>query len=176
MIYMALALVFIIVVVGILPIHYMAVGYRAGYSKGLQDAADGLLKELNKTHPTTPVVPELVPTEAKKPEVIPIAKAEEPQKAALTPSRRSGKATWYNYSLGGEEWSKSHATAASRDFKRGSRLKVTNLATGEAVEVVVNDFGPKVWTGKIIDLSSYAFIKLAPLSLGVIDVMVEPIN
>lgn len=93
----------------------------------------------------------------------------------------TGKASWYDYSLKGyPNYSKDHYTAASRDYLKGTMLRVcrieinvTELESGSwqswpCVDVRVNDYvkEPNV----IIDLSSAAFQKLAPLSRGIIDV------
>lgn len=87
-----------------------------------------------------------------------------------------GIASWYNYSLdGAPNYSRENATAASRDYPRGSRLKVTNVSTGASVIVRVNDYGPEAWTGRAIDLSSYAFSQIAPLGMGLADVRVEQV-
>jgi rare lipoprotein A len=83
-----------------------------------------------------------------------------------------GQASWYDYDLKGLIWSKNHRTAASRDFPRGTTLEITNTDNGKTVEVLVNDYGPTLETGREIDLSSYAFSQLAPLGKGVINVEV----
>ena len=44
-------------------------------------------------------------------------------------------------------------------------ITVTNLATGATVTVVINDRGP--FGGRFIDLSEYAFSRIAPLGQGV---------
>ena len=81
-------------------------------------------------------------------------------------------ATWYDYPLdGAPEYSTYTATAASRVYPRGTWLQVWN---NKAIVVVrVNDYGPEEWTGKDIDLSSYAFKQLSPLSRGVIAVRIN---
>lgn len=88
------------------------------------------------------------------------------------------EASWYNYNLNinGEtvKWSKNHRTAASRDLPRYSCAKVTNVKNNKSIVVFINDYGPEEWTGRDIDLSSHAFAGLAPLSLGVIEVTIEP--
>jgi len=81
------------------------------------------------------------------------------------------RASWYDYDLGGNlNYSETHLTVASRDYLKGTCLEVVRKETENSVVVRVNDFGPKLSTGIDIDLSSYAFKQLAPLSLGVIDV------
>jgi rare lipoprotein A (peptidoglycan hydrolase) len=86
-----------------------------------------------------------------------------------------GVASWYDYSLNGIEWSKDHETCATRDFKRYSTIRVTNLKNGKSVDCYVNDYGPEL--GQIperhVDLSSHAFSQIADLNLGLINVKIE---
>lgn len=92
----------------------------------------------------------------------------------------NGKASWYDYCLPREKvsndpcsYSKTHATAASTKWPRGTKLDVcVNDGTGRCVMVVVNDYGPEkaVFPNRIIDLSSFAFRQLGNLSAGIIDV------
>lgn len=81
-----------------------------------------------------------------------------------------GIASWYDYTLAGIEWSKTHSTCASRTAKRYSTITVENLDNGKKVDCFVNDWveNPKV----IVDLSSHAFEQLAPLSKGLINVQI----
>lgn len=81
-----------------------------------------------------------------------------------------GKASWYKYRGG--------LFAASPDFPRGSKLRVTNLDNGKSVEVVVNDWGPErdKHPDRVVDLDKEAFVALAPTSAGVINVMVSPLE
>lgn len=88
--------------------------------------------------------------EATKPRLVPVG-----------PSYR-GLATWYRY--------RGDLTAASRDFPKGTKLKVTALRSGKSVIVEVNDFGPQPWTGVALDLNRFAFAQLAPLGAGKIEV------
>lgn len=85
-------------------------------------------------------------------------------------------ASWYDYSLPGfPDYSKNHLTAASRDYPKGTCLVVRHQDfRKEMKEIVVrvNDYGPLEFTGRAIDLSSYAFRQLAPLSRGVIEVKI----
>ncbi|HPQ42911.1 MAG TPA: septal ring lytic transglycosylase RlpA family protein [Syntrophales bacterium] len=85
-------------------------------------------------------------------------------------------ASWYDYDINGIEWSKNHRTAASRDLPRYSMARVTNIENGKSVEVYINDYGPEEWTGRDIDLSSYAFSRIADLSLGLANVKIELLN
>lgn len=83
-----------------------------------------------------------------------------------------GKATWYAY--------KKCDCAASRDYPKGTKLKVTNLSSGKyfgkSVIVKVNDYGPMEYTGNLIDLDKVAFKKIGLLSSGVMPVSVEVVK
>ena len=95
--------------------------------------------------------------------------------AVKNPTRTASVlASWYDYGLpDAENYSETHLTAASRTFPRGTYLIVSR--GNSSVVVRVNDYGPEEWTGREIDLSSYAFSQLAPLSLGIIEVKIEKI-
>lgn len=116
----------------------------------------------------------VVPTTTPLPLKTPIS---EKKAVATKAGEGSGvTATWYNYGLKSDpNYSRNNATCASRDYPRGTKLKVTNIATGASVICVVNDYGPQAKTGHAIDLSSYAFKQLQPLSTGVIKVRIEQI-
>lgn len=77
----------------------------------------------------------------------------------------SGQATWYD-----PPWS--GLTAASPWIPFGTHVTVTDLATGRAVIVVIDDRGPFA-PGRIIDLSPEAFSILSPLGRGVLDVRIS---
>lgn len=88
----------------------------------------------------------------------------------------TGKATWYDYDLKDMPgFSKTHSTCALRIIKRYQKYKVCN-SSGDCIVCLHNDYWPKAYTEKIIDLSSYAFRKLAPLRKGVIYVTVEEVK
>lgn len=72
-----------------------------------------------------------------------------------------GEASWYDTTGAG-------FTAASPWLPFGTRVTVTDLATGESITVVIDDRGP--FGGRIIDLSPEAFSALAPLGRGVLQV------
>jgi len=81
-------------------------------------------------------------------------------------------ATWYDYDLdGAPDYSDHHLTVSSRVYPKGTWLQVWNDET--IIVVRVNDYGPEEWTGKDIDLSSYAFKQLSPLHWGVIAVRIN---
>lgn len=97
-------------------------------------------------------------------------------KGVITPLATStpvlGKISWYDYGLENEpDYSERNSTCASRDYAKGTLLKVSYK--DKSVVCRVNDFveNPDV----ILDLSSYAFSKLAPLKLGILEVKIENI-
>jgi rare lipoprotein A (peptidoglycan hydrolase) len=59
-------------------------------------------------------------------------------------------------------------TAAHRTLPFGTRVKVTDVATGRSVDVTINDRGPAIWTGRQIDLSLGAAQVLQMQERGVI--------
>lgn len=77
-----------------------------------------------------------------------------------------GEASWYAY----------HGCncAASRDYPYGTLLEVTDLNTKNSVIVEVNDYGPELWTGRIIDLDVVAFEQLTEKWRGLTQVSVKP--
>ena len=93
----------------------------------------------------------------------------------ICPDEKTQIASWYDYELDGIEWSKDHNTCASRDLKRYSMARVTNIDTGASVECYVNDYGPEVGQTpeRQIDLSSHAFKQIADLKYGLADVIIE---
>ncbi len=80
-----------------------------------------------------------------------------------------GEASWYAWKNG--------FFAASRDFAKGSKIKVTNQSLGfnrgQSVVVTINDYGPEEWTGRIIDLDKVAYEQIGNLSGGIMPVRVE---
>jgi len=78
-----------------------------------------------------------------------------------------GLATWYENG--------DNLTCAARDFSFGKYLRVTNKANGKSVIVEVNDIGP-FGKDRVVDLNKKAFLKIAPLESGVINVKVEEIK
>ncbi|MFA6304751.1 MAG: RlpA-like double-psi beta-barrel domain-containing protein [Patescibacteria group bacterium] len=83
-----------------------------------------------------------------------------------------GQASWYSWKKG--------LFAASRDFPKGTKLKVTNQANGKyrgkSVVVEVNDYGPQIQTNRIIDLDKVAFKEIGLLSSGVMPVKIEVLH
>ena len=89
-----------------------------------------------------------------------------------------GKASWYGpgrqgkKTASGERFHPQQLTAAHRTLPLGTRAKVTNLETGQAVQVTINDRGPRA-KGRIIDLSQAAAQKIGLKKDGNARVRVE---
>jgi len=83
--------------------------------------------------------------------------------------RAVGKASWYKFKQGN--------FAASAEFPKNSRLRVTNAANGKFIDVVINDYGPDKTKHpeRAIDLDSAAFKRIASTRDGVIEVRIEPL-
>ena len=85
-------------------------------------------------------------------------------------------ATWYDYQLNWNRWSKTHNTCAIRQKERYWLYKVCSKTTGKCVVCKHNDYGPQR-EDRVIDLSSHAFKELwVPLSRGVTKVLVYKVN
>jgi rare lipoprotein A len=69
---------------------------------------------------------------------------------------QTGKASFYadkfegRPTASGEKYKHSKLTAAHKTLPFGTKIKVTNVANNQSVEVVVNDRGPYV-DGRIVD-------------------------
>ena len=88
-----------------------------------------------------------------------VGEEDEPTLSAGSGHSQSGTATWYG---------RSGLTAAHPTLPMGTHVRVTNVANGKSVTVVIDDRGP--YSGAIIDLSDDAFSQIADLSTGVINV------
>lgn len=69
----------------------------------------------------------------------------------------------------GERFNPSALTAAHKSLPFGTKLKVTNKATGRSVVVRINDRGPYVG-GRCLDLSKAAFSAIGNINSGVLTV------
>jgi len=89
-----------------------------------------------------------------------------------------GDASWYGREFhgkptaSGERYNMRKMTAAHQSLPLGTRVRVTDLATGRAVVVRINDRGP-FKKGRIIDLSWGAARRLGMLEKGVAKVGLE---
>jgi rare lipoprotein A len=75
----------------------------------------------------------------------------------------------------GEKFDASDLTAAHRTLPFGTRVRVTNVATGQSVTVRVNDRGPYV-RGRAIDVSSSAAQVLGITRQGVAKVKLDVVQ
>jgi rare lipoprotein A len=102
--------------------------------------------------------------------------------AAVAPPREpravlTGTASWYGEphhgrtTASGERFDMHALTAAHRTLPLGTRVLVTNVANGRAVEVRINDRGPAV-AERIIDLSYAAARALGAVGDGVFRVRI----
>jgi rare lipoprotein A len=94
--------------------------------------------------------------------------------AALTDSS-VGIASFYKYeakTASGEQFNPRELTAAHRTLPFGTRLRVTNVATGQSVTVRVNDRGPFI-AGRVVDVSHSAAKELGMIDRGITKVKLE---
>jgi len=90
----------------------------------------------------------------------------------------SGMATCYSNKLegrktaSGQRFSQKRLTAAHRTLPFGSKVRVTNVRSGQSVDVVINDRGP--WPAdRIIDLSATAAARIGMRKAGLAFVKLE---
>ncbi len=89
----------------------------------------------------------------------------------------SGQASWYGpgfhgrLTASGERYNQNTLTAAHRNLRFGTRVKVTNLNNGRSVVVRINDRGPYA-KGRVIDVSAAAARTLGMIQSGVAPVTV----
>jgi len=94
--------------------------------------------------------------------------------------QQEGFASWYGpgfhgrRTASGERFNTHAMTCAHKSLPFGTRLKVTNLETGQASVVTVNDRGPFV-RGRIIDVSKKAAQELDLIRTGVAKVKIETV-
>ena len=84
--------------------------------------------------------------------------------AQFVAGQEVGRASWYVAAAPG--------TCAHRTIAKGTRVRVTHLASGKSVICTVSDRGPYI-DGRIIDLSEVDFAQLTGSHEGVVDVKIE---
>ena len=93
--------------------------------------------------------------------------------------KQCGGASWYNFAgrktASGERMNPKAMTAAHRNFRFGTKVRVTNRRNGRSVVVRINDRGPFI-KGRVIDLSKAAAGRLGYLSRGHTSVCIERIG
>ena len=97
------------------------------------------------------------------------------------PYPKIGMASWYSAKITatGEKFSDSDLICAMRKTDFGKYYKVCNIANNKCVVVRHNNFGPSKYLydqGRIIDLSRAAFLRIADLQEGIINVRVDEVN
>lgn len=103
---------------------------------------------------------------------------EEAAPAGKPETTQVGTASWYGPGFHGRETASGetfdqHAlTAAHRTLPLGTEAKVTNLETGQSVQVTINDRGPYV-PGRQLDLSQAAAQQIGITQQGVAKVKIE---
>lgn len=101
--------------------------------------------------------------------------------AGLFAQTQTGKASFYadkfegRSTASGQKYKHNKLTAAHKTLPFGTKVRVTNLANNQTVEVVINDRGPYV-DGRIIDLSKSASEKLGFVNLGLAEVKMEVVD
>src|SRR2546426_12073593 len=101
-----------------------------------------------------------------------------PAPPPITDGVQVGVASWYgpgfhgNRSANGEIYDQYELTAAHPSLPLGTRVMVTNLENGRAVQVRINDRGPFVG-GRAIDLSYAAARTIGMVGPGTVRVRVE---
>ncbi len=77
---------------------------------------------------------------------------------------RAGMATWYGAT---------GLSSASPTLPFGTVVRVTNLATGRSINVVIRDRGPYAGSDRVIDLSPTAFAQIGALGSGIVSVKID---
>lgn len=102
-------------------------------------------------------------------------------RAAAVQFRTSGLASWYgpgfhgNRSASGEIFDQNALTAAHRTLPFGTRVRVTNLETGQEVVVRINDRGP-FHGNRVLDLSAGAARTIGLMQMGVAPVQMDVLD
>jgi rare lipoprotein A len=100
------------------------------------------------------------------------------KKAGETQVASHGLASFYTegtQTASGEKFDTQELTAAHRTLPFGTRLRVTNVTTGQSVTVRVNDRGPFV-PGRVVDVSYAAAETLGMVGGGVAKVKLDVVQ
>jgi rare lipoprotein A len=98
--------------------------------------------------------------------------------AGAAPTATHGVASFYTegtQTASGEKFNTHDLTAAHPSLPFGTRLRVTNVATGRSVTVRVNDRGPYV-RGRVVDVSYSAAESLGMVGKGVANVKLDVVQ
>lgn len=100
------------------------------------------------------------------------------ESASATQGAAHGVASFYSFdtqTASGEKFDKNELTAAHPTLPFGTKVRVTNVSTGRAVTVRVNDRGPYV-RGRIVDVSYSAAEALGMVDQGVANVRLDVVQ
>ncbi|MFY9789040.1 MAG: septal ring lytic transglycosylase RlpA family protein, partial [Pseudolabrys sp.] len=100
------------------------------------------------------------------------------KKTAETKVASSGIASFYTEgtrTANGERFDTHELTAAHRTLPFGTRLRVTNVNTGQSVTVRVNDRGPFI-PGRVVDVSYSAAEVLGMVGGGIAKVKLDVVQ
>jgi len=100
------------------------------------------------------------------------------KRAAETAGGSYGLASFYGHqsqTASGEKFNPQELTAAHRTLPFGTKVRVTDVATGRSVTVRVNDRGPFV-PGRIVDVSSSAAETLGISGRGIAKVKLDVVE
>jgi rare lipoprotein A len=98
--------------------------------------------------------------------------------AMATPAKGGGVASFYtegSSTASGEKYDPTELTAAHPSLPFGTKLRVTNTATGKSVTVRVNDRGPYV-PGRVVDVSYSAAQALGMVHSGTANVKLDVVQ
>jgi len=110
--------------------------------------------------------------------VAPVAPFALHKNAAATPIASQGIASFYTegtQTASGEKFNTLEMTAAHPTLPFGTRLRVTDVASGRSVTVRVNDRGPYVH-GRVVDVSYSAANALGMIGKGVANVKLDVVR
>ena len=97
---------------------------------------------------------------------------------AQSPAGPIVKASYYQTgktTANGEHFNPNGMTAAHKTLPFGTRLLVTNVATGKSVVVRVNDRGPFI-RGRVLDLARGAAIAIGMIASGTANIRIAHVN
>jgi rare lipoprotein A len=107
-----------------------------------------------------------------------VVRVREPERSVAAAGGSRGLASFYTEgteTASGEKFDTHELTAAHPTLPFGTRLQVTNVATGRSVTVRVNDRGPFV-KGRVVDVSYSAAQALGIVHAGVANVKVDVVQ
>ena len=108
-------------------------------------------------------------------EPVSVVRRPEPSSESGAGTKSAGVASFYSEdsaTASGEKFNPNELTAAHPSLPFGTKLRVTNTATGKSVTVRVNDRGPYV-PGRVVDVSYSAAQALGMVNSGIANVKLD---